>query len=108
MKRRSKIGGKGRKAHGLQTAKRPTARKETRGTVSSGARGKASPVNWELKGAREQLTATSEVLHAISSSHGELKPIFQSMLKHATRLCEAKFGNLYRWDNGAFSSCRNP
>ena len=52
--------------------------------------------------AREQLAASSEVLHAISSSHGELKPIFQSMLKHATRLCEAKFGNLYRWDNGAF------
>ena len=56
----------------------------------------------ELNEAREQLAASSEVLHAISSSHGELNPIFQSMLKHATRLCEAKFGNLYRWDNGAF------
>jgi two-component system, NtrC family, sensor kinase len=53
--------------------------------------------------ALEQLAATSEVLKVISGSHGELEPVFQSILAHATRICEANFGHLYRWDGEAFS-----
>ena len=55
----------------------------------------------ELSESLEQQTATSEVLKVISSSPGELEPVFQAMLANATRICDAKFGNLFlREDDG--------
>jgi GAF domain-containing protein len=55
-----------------------------------------------LAEALEQQTATSEVLQAISGSHGELEPIFQQMLTNAMRICDAKFGILYEFAKGQF------
>ena len=58
----------------------------------------------DLSESLEQQTATSEVLGIISSSPGELEPVFQAMLENATRICEAKIGILFRYENGAYSA----
>ena len=56
----------------------------------------------ELDEAREQQTATSEVLKVISSSPGELDPVFNAILANATRICEAEFGNLFLREGSNF------
>jgi two-component system, NtrC family, sensor kinase len=56
----------------------------------------------ELRESLQQQTATSEVLGIISSSPGELQPVFHAMLENATRICEAKIGILFRYENGAY------
>ena len=61
----------------------------------------------DLSESLQQQTATSEVLEVISSSPGELAPVFNSMLKNAVSICDAQFGNLFlidsdgaRWEAG--------
>jgi GAF domain-containing protein len=56
----------------------------------------------ELRQSLEQQTATSEVLRVISSSPGDLQPVFATMLENAVRICAANFGNLLLYESDAY------
>jgi GAF domain-containing protein len=54
----------------------------------------------DLTEALEQQTATSKLLQVISNSPGDLEPIFATMLENAIRICDATFGDIFRWEDG--------
>ena len=56
----------------------------------------------ELSATLEQQTAVADVLRLISSTPGELSAVFEAILRHATRICDAKGGSLLRYEDGAF------
>jgi len=102
VKRRSTASGKLVKTRRREavTPKRRNGSKAVRRRSSSptGQETEVARLTRERDEALEQQTATSEVLHLISSSPGDLKPVFAAMLEKAVSICDAKFGGLYRWD----------
>jgi class 3 adenylate cyclase/putative methionine-R-sulfoxide reductase with GAF domain len=58
----------------------------------------------DLSESLEQQTATFEVLKVISASPGKLEPVFRAILEKATRICRAKIGILFRFDDGAYTA----
>ena len=109
MRRRSRAGGEPVKTRRLKTA----ARKRSNAAKSVRGRGTSAPdqdteiarLTRERDEALEQLSgAASEVLKVISSSPGDLKPVFEAILEKATRICEANFGILFAWTMAWFKS----
>jgi signal transduction histidine kinase len=108
MRRRSKAGPERSKSRRgkANTQKRRGGLKTTRLRNSSVADHKTqsdvAQLTRERDEALEREKATAEVLRVISSSRGDMEPVFESLLENATRICEAKFGVLMRFDGEAF------
>ena len=103
MKPRSRAGREASKPrHGKALKPR---RRDASKTASSSAPiqdAEVARLTRELNEAREQQTAASEVLRVISSSSGQLDPVFQTILANATRICGANFGILNLHENGSW------
>jgi GAF domain-containing protein len=106
MRRRNKTGSKEGKTQRPKTLKRHNAPKTARrrNFSAAGPQEQISALTRELKEAQEQQTATSEVLKVISSSPAQLEPVFQAVLANAVRICEAKFGIMFLYENSEFQS----
>ena len=87
------------------TAKQGRSKKTKAGSATRRVRERARSIaksEEQLSEALQRQAATSEVLKIISSSQGELQPVFLAILKNAIRICEAKFGHLVLTDGDAF------
>ena len=106
MRRRSRAGGEPVKTRRRKTVtpKRRNAPKAVRRRSSSaaGKEAKVALFKRERDEALERETATSEVLHLISKSPGNLELVFRSILENATRICQANFANLHFYEGDAF------
>ena len=114
MRRRTRAGGYPIKARRRNTAmlKRGNAPKATRSRSSPTAVKETSPtavketkvarLTRELQEALAQQTATSDVLRVISSSPGDLQPVFESMLANAAKLCAAAYGTMWLCEGDGF------
>jgi class 3 adenylate cyclase/putative methionine-R-sulfoxide reductase with GAF domain len=106
MKRRSRAGGeqpKGRRRKTPEPKRRNARKAVTCSNLSHDTREtEVARLAHELSEALERQTATSEVLNVISSSPGELDPVFNAILQNAARICQAQFGTLNLYYGSAF------
>src|SRR5215475_11242514 len=95
-------GGSGQPVKGQRVARPKAHKAATAGVSTTELQKQVAALTRELKEAREQQTATSEVLQVISSSSGELAPVFESLLASAKHLCGAEFGAVFLREGDGF------
>ena len=100
MRRRSRAGSAKPRRRKATAPKRPsgTEAARPRSSAAAGQEGEIARLSRELAEARQEQTATADVLRVISSSPGELQSVFQTILEKAVNICDAGFGTLYRID----------
>ena len=106
MRRRSRAGGEPAKAQRRKTVARksrsaPKAGRP-RSSSAAGEEAKVAQLTRERDEALEQQTATAEILRVISSSPGDLQPVFEAILENATRICEATYGAMWLREGDGF------
>jgi class 3 adenylate cyclase len=104
MKKRSKAGSKPAKARPRKALKpkgRSAPKVLSHRGVAPARETEVARLTRERDEALEQQTAASEILQVISSSPSDLEPLFAMMLEKAVRICDATFGNIYRWHGKA-------
>src|SRR3974390_2010345 len=103
MRRRSRAGGQPTKTRTRKTVKRrPAPKNVRRPSVSAGQETIVQQLTRERDEALLREAANAEILHLISMSPGDLELVFQSILENATRICNANFGTLLRFDGQRF------
>ena len=95
-------GRNGQQVKGGRASRRKTRKAPAAHVVTADLQKQVAALTREVKEAREQQTATSEVLQVISSSSGELAPVFESLLASAKHLCGAEFGAIFLREGDAF------
>jgi class 3 adenylate cyclase len=106
MKRRSRAGAgsvkpRRRKAAAPKRSNASNAARK-RGASIAGQETVVARLTRERDEALLRETANSEILRLISSSPGDLELVFRTILEDATRICNANFGNLFRFDGEKF------
>jgi signal transduction histidine kinase len=92
---------RGKSVRDLQAARKAPTRHK-RAAADVGLKREIATLRLELAEALERQTAASEVLQVISSTPGNLEPVFQKMLENATRVCGANFGTMNLCEEGTF------
>jgi GAF domain-containing protein len=102
MRRRSRASGQPIKGRGRSRVQPKAGKAKSHHVPIADLQEQIGRLKRERGEALQQQAATSEVLKVISSSPGELRPVFQAILESATRICGAKFGMMYHYKDNAF------